>query len=78
MAISGNVCAGNFLIIGPSAGGHLALMTGLRLPEQKVAGIVSISGIADIEADFSAHTAIFFGRQSGVFFEKAGEVKFIA
>ena len=43
------------LIIGPSAGGHLALMTGLRLPEQKVAGIVSISGIADIEADFSAH-----------------------
>ena len=53
-------------------------MTGLRLPEQKVAGIVSISGIADIEADFSAHAAIFFWGESGVFFEKAGEVKFIA
>jgi len=34
-------------IIGGSAGGHLALWTGLSLPSDKVAGIVSISGIGD-------------------------------
>jgi len=39
------------LIVGASAGGHLALMTGLRLPVNNVYGIVSISGIADIEHD---------------------------
>jgi len=39
------------LIVGASAGGHLALMTGLRLPKERVHGIVSISGIADIEHD---------------------------
>lgn len=41
----------DLLIVGASAGGHLALMTGLRLPPERVAGIVSISGIADIESD---------------------------
>lgn len=40
-------------VMGGSAGGHLALMTGLRLPPERVAGIISISGIADVEADFS-------------------------
>ena len=38
-------------VIGGSAGGHLALMTGLRLPPGRVAGVVSISGIADLESD---------------------------
>ena len=37
-------------IIGASAGGHLALMTGLRLPSRQVSGIVSISGVCDLEA----------------------------
>ena len=36
-------------IIGASAGGHLALMTGLRLPEEKVSGIVSLSGVDDMD-----------------------------
>ncbi len=39
------------VVIGGSAGGHLALMTGLRLPTERVAGIVSISGIADMDSD---------------------------
>lgn len=39
-------------VIGGSAGGHLALMTGLRLPENNVAGIVSISGISSIIPDY--------------------------
>ena len=34
-------------ILGVSAGGHLALMTGMRLPRESVKGIISISGIAD-------------------------------
>lgn len=34
-------------ICGASAGGHLALMTGLRLPQADVRGTVCISGIAD-------------------------------
>ena len=42
------------LVIGGSAGGHLALMTGLRLPTENVSGIVSISGIADIPSDRAA------------------------
>lgn len=40
------------LVVGASAGGHLALVTGLRLPADKVLGIVSISGVADPEADY--------------------------
>ncbi len=38
--------------IGVSSGGHLALMTGMKLDPQKVAGIVSISGIADPKPDY--------------------------
>ena len=34
-------------VMGGSAGGHLALWTGLTLPSERVAGIVSISGNAD-------------------------------
>lgn len=36
------------LVAGGSAGGHLALMTGLRLPRKVVSGIISISGVADM------------------------------
>ncbi|MDR0932516.1 MAG: alpha/beta hydrolase [Victivallales bacterium] len=36
------------LIVGGSAGGHLALMTGLRLPPRQVSGIISLSGVNDI------------------------------
>ena len=39
-------------VIGASAGGHLALMTGMRLPSEQVSGIISISGIAKLEPDF--------------------------
>lgn len=39
-------------VMGGSAGGHLALMTGLRLPPEKISGIVSISGIASIIPDY--------------------------
>lgn len=39
-------------VVGASAGGHLALMTGLRLPPERVSGIVSISGIDDPRADW--------------------------
>lgn len=42
-------------ILGISAGGHLALMTGLRLPPARVKSIVSISGIAAIEPDFAVN-----------------------
>lgn len=52
--------------IGASAGGHLALWTGLGLPPEQVAGIVSISGIADPTPDAAAHPAryraLFGGR----------------
>ncbi|MBN2452455.1 MAG: alpha/beta hydrolase [Lentisphaeria bacterium] len=36
------------IILGASAGGHLALMTGLRLPPDRVAGIVDIAGPTDL------------------------------
>ncbi len=42
------------LVVGASAGGHLALMTGLRLPPEQIMGIVSIAGIADVKAEFEA------------------------
>ena len=45
------------LICGGSAGGHLALMTGLRLPPERVAGIISISGIDELTSDYALHTA---------------------
>lgn len=46
-----NLDRSQILVIGGSAGGHLALMTGLRLPQEKVSGIISISGICDLELD---------------------------
>ena len=51
------------LICGGSAGGHLALWTGLSLPAEKVAGIISISGIGDPRPDAAAHA----GRYKAVF-----------
>ncbi|MBQ3806571.1 MAG: alpha/beta hydrolase fold domain-containing protein [Kiritimatiellae bacterium] len=42
-------------VCGGSAGGHLALWTALNLPMDKVAGAISISGIADMEPDRAAH-----------------------
>jgi len=53
-------------IIGGSAGGHLALMTGIRLPADKVHGIVSFSGIADVETDmkqFPGRYSRFWGHE---------------
>lgn len=60
-------CAGSpIFICGGSSGGHLALMTGLRLPHQQVSGIISISGIADYEADYAMnpgrYNALFGGK----------------
>lgn len=46
-------------IAGASAGGHLALWTGLSLPAKKVAGIISVSGIADPYPDLEAHRPRF-------------------
>ena len=43
-------------ICGGSAGGHLTLWAALNLPPDKVAGAVSISGIADAEPDRNAHS----------------------
>ncbi|MBE6392895.1 MAG: alpha/beta hydrolase [Lentisphaerae bacterium] len=42
-------------ILGASAGGHYALLTGLKTSGYSVAGIVSISGINDVFADFAVH-----------------------
>ncbi len=44
-------------ILGASAGGHLALMTGLRLPRADVVGVISVSGIADPAPDAAANPA---------------------
>ena len=44
-------------VLGVSAGGHLALMTGLRLPRKDVIGVISVSGIADPEQDSKDHPA---------------------
>ncbi|OGV67412.1 MAG: hypothetical protein A3K19_23515 [Lentisphaerae bacterium RIFOXYB12_FULL_65_16] len=38
----------NLVVVGASAGGHLALMTGLRLPAVQVRAIVAIAGPADL------------------------------
>lgn len=42
-------------VCGGSAGGHLALWTGLSLPPENVAGIISISGIGDLVPDAKAN-----------------------
>ena len=54
-------------IIGVSAGGHLALWTGLNLKAEQVAGIISVSGIADPIPDAKAnpnrYVRLFGGRE---------------
>jgi len=47
----------NIWVIGGSAGGHLALWTALSLPSEQVAGVVSISGIADPRPDLAVNPA---------------------
>ncbi len=48
-------------VCGGSAGGHLALWTGLSLPPEQVAGIVSISGIGALAPDEKAHASRYVG-----------------
>jgi acetyl esterase/lipase len=48
-----NLQRDKLFVVGASAGGHLSLMTGLRLPREKVSGVVSISGVCDFAADDS-------------------------
>ena len=54
-------------IIGASAGGHLALWTGLNMKTEQVAGIISVSGIADPLPDAKAnpkrYTRLFGDRE---------------
>ncbi len=50
------------LVIGASAGGHLAMMTGLRLDSDHVRGIVSIAGPSDLTRRFA-----FPGEESAAF-----------
>jgi alpha-L-fucosidase 2 len=52
-------------VMGASAGGHLALMTGLRLPSERVAGIVDIAGPADLRTLWAHHGPEKFGRLFG-------------
>lgn len=61
--------AGPLIIAGASAGGHLALMTGLRLPAEKVRMIISIAGPTDMNDILTDANGIlklkpetFFGR----------------
>lgn len=53
--------------IGASSGGHLALWTGFKLPAGRVAGAISVSGIADplpdAEANPKRYTTLFGGRE---------------
>ena len=52
-------------VLGASAGGHLALMTGLRLPGERVAGIVDIAGPADLSSLWAFRGPARFGRLFG-------------
>jgi len=52
-------------VLGGSAGGHLALMTGLRLPTEQVAGIVDIAGPTDLAGLWAFHGPGRFGHLFG-------------
>ena len=55
-------------IIGGSAGGHLALMTGLRLPPERVRSIMDLSGITDValwRSQFAVDKPEFWEKFSG-------------
>ena len=64
-------CAGftprRIYICGGSAGGHLSLWTLVNMPQDKVAGCISISAIGDPMPDFQLHR----GRYAGLFGAKA-------
>lgn len=57
------------IVAGGSAGGHLAMMTGLRLPEERVSAIISMAGPADLlkrfteNKDLKGRLPIFFGKE---------------
>ncbi|HUT58752.1 MAG TPA: alpha/beta hydrolase [Phycisphaerae bacterium] len=53
------------VVIGGSAGGHLAMMTGLRLPPIKVRCIVSIAGPADLKTQTAGWDATFLTKFFG-------------
>ncbi len=48
--VLGSLSLDRIVVLGASAGGHLALMTGLGLCQSRVAGIVSIAGPGDLTA----------------------------
>jgi acetyl esterase/lipase len=57
------------LVIGGSAGGHLTLMTGLRLPVEKVKGIVAIAPPTDMKEHFEfspQHYKGFFAKEPSI------------
>ena len=63
-------------VIGASAGGHLSLMTGMRLPREKVSGTVSIAGITCLEllkqsTGFRVDPLNFWGHEPSVDEEKS-------
>ena len=58
------------VIVGGSAGGHLALWTGLRLPAEKVRAIISVAGPGDLLWRAGHDGRKFFG----TFFGTDGEV----
>ena len=60
--IPGDPARRKLFVVGGSSGGHLALMTGLRLPPEKIAGAVSISGIADLGSSTGRY-AVLFGHE---------------
>ena len=49
------------LVVGASSGGHLSLITGLRLPPEWVSGIISISGIGALQPDLRLHPDRYLG-----------------
>ncbi|MBP5640854.1 MAG: alpha/beta hydrolase [Victivallales bacterium] len=53
--LTGHSTPRQILVVGASAGGHLALFTGLSMPTEYVAGIIAISPIAVPEPDFAVY-----------------------
>lgn len=69
-------------VCGGSAGGHLALWTGLKLGASRTAGIVALSPIADPAPDFAAHPgrfqALFHARPTPALLDSMSPLKLIA
>jgi acetyl esterase/lipase len=60
------------IVIGGSAGGHLTMMTGLRLDPSRVKGIISVAGPADLM--FRIERGEQEREQMGHFFQVDGEI----